>query len=254
MKVLIIEDERPAASRLERMLKAYDPGIEVLAMLDSVKQSVKWLTTPEHKPELIFMDIQLADGLSFEIFEYTDIRVPVIFTTAYDEYALKAFKVNSVDYLLKPIDEEELARSFDKLDRLREGSQEKEVMLQQIQDAMAMLNTRYKSRFMIRIGEHIKTVDVGEILYFFSRNKATFCCIGDNRTYLLDHSLEQVEAMVDPQRFFRINRQYHIALDAILDIISYSNSRLRIILKSCSDNDVIVSRDRVNEFKEWLDR
>jgi DNA-binding LytR/AlgR family response regulator len=254
MKVLIIEDEAPAAARLERLLKKYDPEIVVLDTLDSVKRAVRWLGNVANKPEIIFMDIQLADGLSFEIFEYADIQVPVIFTTAFDEYALKAFKVNSVDYLLKPIDEDELADSFKKLERLTSQKTSKDDMLKQIQDAMAMMNNAFKERFIIKIGEHIKSVAVDEMLFFFSRNKATFCCLGENKNYLLDYSLEQVEGMVDPRRFFRINRQYHISLDAIQDIISYSNSRLRIELKGSTDKDIIVSRDRVNEFKEWLDR
>lgn len=252
MDILIIEDEKPAASRLERLLKSYNDQINVLDKIDSVKKAIKWLQS--NRPELIFMDIQLADGLSFEIFEHVDIQAPVIFTTAFDEYALKAFKVNSIDYLLKPIDEDELEGAFKKLDRLANNHQSQSNTLAQINQAMAMLTNKYKSRFVIKVGEHIKSVAVDEIQYFFSREKATFCCVNDAKNYLLDYSLEQVEGMVDPEMFYRINRKYLISLESIEDIISYSNSRLRIVLKHCTDNEVIVSRERVNDFKNWLDR
>lgn len=252
MNILIIEDEKPAAARLERLLKNYNERINVLDKIDTVKKAIKWLQS--NQPELIFMDIQLADGLSFEIFEHVDIQVPVIFTTAFDEYALKAFKVNSIDYLLKPIDEEELDGAFKKLDRLANSHQSQSNTLAQINQAMAMLTNKYKSRFVIKVGEHIKSIEVDEIQYFFSRDKASFCCMSDMKNYLLDYSLEQIEGMVDPEMFYRINRKYLISLRAIDDIISYSNSRLKIVLKHCAEKDVIVSRERVNDFKNWLDR
>ncbi|MBL6449521.1 response regulator transcription factor [Fulvivirga sp. 29W222] len=252
MDVFIIEDEKPAAARLERLLKNYNGEINVLAKIDSVKKAIKWLQS--HDPEIIFMDIQLADGLSFEIFEHVDIQAPVIFTTAYDEYALKAFKVNSIDYLLKPIDEEELDNAFKKLDRLANNHQSQSNTLAQINQAMTMLTNKYKSRFVVKVGEHIKSIAVDEIQYFFSRDKASFCCLEDAKNYLLDYSLEQIEGMVDPEIFFRISRKYLISLEAIEDIISYSNSRLRVVLQNCTDEDVIVSRERVNDFKSWLDR
>ncbi|ELR69247.1 Two-component system response regulator [Fulvivirga imtechensis AK7] len=254
MDVLIIEDERPAATRLERLLKNHNNQINILNKIDSVKKAVQWLRLPGNQPQLIFMDIQLADGLSFEIFEHVDIEAPVIFTTAFDEYALKAFKVNSIDYLLKPVDEEELAGAFEKLERLALNHHPRINVMEQINEAMAMLTNKYKSRFVIKVGEHIKSIAVDDIQYFFSRDKASFCCTFDAKNHLLDYSLEQIEAMVDPGRFFRINRQYLISLNAINDIISYSNSRLKIILNHCSDQGVIVSRDRVNDFKNWLDR
>lgn len=254
MNVLIIEDERPAATRLERLLKNHNQNINVLDKIDSVKKAVQWLRSPGNSPELIFMDIQLADGLSFEIFEHVEIEVPVIFTTAFDEYALKAFKVNSIDYLLKPVDDEELQAAFKKLDRLAVSQQQKSHMLEQINQAMSMLTSKYKSRFLIKTGEHIRSVAVDDIFYFFTRDKASFCCTQEGRNHLLDHSLEQINAMVDPAVFFRINRQYLISLHAITDIISYSNSRLKVMMKNCPDEDIIVSRDRVNDFKAWLDK
>ncbi|UII30269.1 LytTR family DNA-binding domain-containing protein [Fulvivirga ulvae] len=252
MDILIIEDEKPAATRLERLLKSYNDQINVLDKIDSVKKAIKWLQS--NQPQLIFMDIQLADGLSFEIFEHVDIQAPVIFTTAFDEYALKAFKVNSIDYLLKPIDEDELDAAFKKLDRLAGNHQPKSNTLDQINQAMAMLTNKYKSRFVIKVGEHIKSIAVNDIQYFFSRDKASFCCADEGKNYLLDYSIEQIEGMLDPEKFYRINRKYLVSLKAIEDIISYSNSRLRIVLKHCSDKDVVVSRERVNDFKGWLDR
>lgn len=254
MNVLIIEDERPAATRLEKLLKKVDAEMVVLDKIDSVKKAVQWFRSASSSPDLIFMDIQLADGLSFEIFEHVDITVPVIFTTAFDEYALKAFKVNSIDYLLKPVDEDELQGAFDKLNRLGAGKPAKANTLEQITQAMEMLTNKYKSRFLVKVGEHIKSIGVESIFYFFSREKASFCQITDGKNYLLDYSLEQIEGMVDPQVFFRINRKYLISMDAIEDIISYSNSRLKVILKNSNDSDVIVSRDRVSDFKIWLDR
>lgn len=254
MNVLIIEDEKPAASRLEKLLKSYNSEVNILDKIDSVKRAVQWFQNKSFKPELIFMDIQLADGLSFEIFEHVDIEVPVIFTTAFDEYALKAFKVNSIDYLLKPIDEEELSGAFKKLEKLAASHQPKSNTIEQISQAMAMLTNKYKSRFVVKIGEHIKSIAIDDILYFFSREKASFCCTNKGKNHLLDYSLEQIEGMVDPDTFFRINRQYLISIGAITDIISYSNSRLKIVMDHCSDQDVIVSRDRVSDFKTWLDR
>lgn len=251
MNILIIEDERPAAMRLEKLIKNCQDQINILDKIDSVKNAVQWFQYDHHPPDLIFMDIQLADGLSFEIFEHVKIEAPVIFTTAFDEYALKAFKVNSIDYLLKPIDEEELRKAFDKLERL---GAIRHNTLAQITQAMKMLTYKYKSRFVIKIGEHIKSIGIDGILYFFSREKASFCHSTDSKNYLLDYSLEQIEGMIDPQIFFRINRKYLISLNAIEDIISYSNSRLKIVLKNTNDNDVIVSRDRVGDFKDWLNR
>lgn len=254
MNVVIIEDEKPAAARLGRIISKVRPEAMITATLDSVKQAVQWFRSDDTDADLVFMDIQLADGLSFEIFEQVQIPCPVIFTTAYDEYALRAFKVNSIDYLLKPIDAENLEHAFSKLESLRAGTSSVAPGLDKISSVMDMLTSSYKKRFLVKTGEHIRSIPVEEIQYFFSRQKATFCCTEENKNYLLDHSLEQVESMVDPEVFFRVNRKYLVSMDAIEDIISYSSSRLKIILKNCDDKDVIVSRDRVNDFKAWLDR
>ncbi|UII20060.1 LytR/AlgR family response regulator transcription factor [Fulvivirga ligni] len=253
MRVLIIEDERPAAARLEKLLLEYSASAIVLDKIDSVKNAINWFHSAVDKPELIFMDIQLADGISFEIFEHVEVPAPVIFTTAFDEYALKAFKVNSIDYLLKPIDEEELADAIDKWKNLVDSKVDEHKALDQISSAMNMLTNKHKSRFIVKVGEHIKSIATGDILYFFSRDKASYCHTREGKNYILDHPLEKLEGMLDPQMFFRINRKYIISHESFTDIISYSNSRLRIVLQGIDDEDVIVSRDRVNDFKVWLD-
>lgn len=255
MKVLIIEDEKPAARRLEQLILAHDASVKVEDKLDSVKTALQWFENNE-QPDVVFMDIQLADGLSFEIFEHVRITAPIIFTTAYDEYALKAFKVNSIDYLLKPIDAEDLAGAFDKLENLTQSKTSASPFnsMDQIASAVKMLTKEYKNRFIIKIGEHIKSVGVEEILYFFSREKASFCTTKEGKNYLLDYPIQQLNGMLDPGIFFQINRQYIISLKAVKDIVSYSNSRLKVVLQHSEDHDIIVSRERVNEFKQWLDR
>jgi len=253
MNVLIIEDEPQAAQRLENLIVSLVPEARVLSRIDSVKRSVEWLKA-NAQPELIFMDIQLADGISFQIFEQVEVRSPVIFTTAYDAYALKAFKVNSIDYILKPVDKDELEKALIKFKGLTKNESNTKLILENIGQAVSMLTKRYKTRFMIKVGEHIKTVETDSILYFYSQEKTTFCHTTDNRNLILDFTLEQLEEMVDPARFFRVNRKYFVSSEAIQDIITYTNSRLRLVLKNSADNDIIVARERVMEFKDWLDR
>jgi DNA-binding LytR/AlgR family response regulator len=253
MKILIIEDEPQAARRLESLLLELEPDSKVIAHLDSVKNASQYFIN-NPPPDLTMMDIQLADGLSFDIFTKCEVRSPVIFTTAYNEYALKAFKVNSIDYILKPIDKDELRQSLYKFKTLRDKSSPEPLLLENLQEAMRMLTKKYKSRFMIKVGEHLKTVEVENILYFNSQDRTTFCCSIDNRKLILDYTLEDLEEMVDPAIFFRINRKYLVSPGCIIDIIQFTNSRLKLILKNCSDSDVIVAREKVQEFKSWLDR
>jgi DNA-binding LytR/AlgR family response regulator len=253
MNVLIIEDEPLAAQRLETLIVDMLDNARVVEKIDSVKKSVQWLQK-NPAPDLILMDIQLADGLSFLIFEQCEVKSPVIFTTAYDEYALKAFKVNSIDYILKPVDKAELGHALRKLEGLKNSQPSQEMLMQSISQAMTMLTKKYKERFVIKVGEHLKTVDVKNILYFYSQEKTTFCHTTDNRNHILDFTLEQLEALIDPADYFRVNRKYLVRGDSIQDIISYTNSRLRLLLKNSLDNDVIVARERVQEFRQWLDR
>lgn len=254
MKIVIIEDEPHAAQRLQTLIAELLPDADIVAKIDTVKKSVQWLRSNQ-KPDLIFMDIQLADGLSFQIFEQHQINAPVIFTTAYDEYALKAFKVNSIDYILKPVDKGELEGAIKKLRNLSAqtpGTQQD--VLANIGQAVEMLLKKYKTRFVVKVGEHLRTIDVSTIRYFFSQEKTTFCVTDDNRNHILDYTLEQLEEMLDPTEFYRINRKYLVRSIAIQDIISYTNSRLKLMLKGSQDNDIIVARERVQDFKSWLDR
>lgn len=252
MDILIVEDEPHAAQRLQMLTTELIPDANILASIDTVKKAVQWLKS--NKPELIFMDIQLADGLSFQIFEQVQIGSPVIFTTAYDEYALRAFKVNSIDYILKPVDKEELNKALQKLSTLSGNRAQQGDILSNIAQALELMQKRYKTRFVVKVGEHLRTIDVEKILYFFSQDKTTFCVTDDNRNHILDYTLEQLEDMLDPEAFFRINRKYLVRSSAIKDIISYSNSRLKLVLKASVDNDIIVARERVHQFKEWLDK
>jgi DNA-binding LytR/AlgR family response regulator len=252
MRVLIVEDEPMAAERLEKLVLELEPNANVLARLDSVKQSVQWLKQ-NTGPDLILLDIQLADGISFQIFDQVAVNCPIIFTTAYNEYALKAFKVNSIDYILKPIDKAELRTALDKFNRLIKPVSTPNLM-ESIANAMELLTKKYKTRFVVKVGEHLRSIEVSDILFFYSQDKTTFAQTNDGRKHILDYSMEQVDEMMDPTRFFRINRKYLVASNAIQDMITYTNSRLRLVLKTSDDQDVIVARERVQEFKDWLDR
>jgi DNA-binding LytR/AlgR family response regulator len=253
MTILIIEDEPQAANRLETLILAARPGFSIVGKLDSIRRAVAWLTV-NPAPDIVFMDIQLADGLSFEIFTQVTVTSPVIFTTAYNEYALKAFKVNSIDYLLKPVAEDELNAAFKKFDSLVRQPASEGKLMESIEYAMQMLTKKYKERFILKVGEHLKSVEVKDILFFYSLDKATFAHTADGRKHILDFTLDQLEGLLNPDRFFRINRKYIVASDAIQDMISHTNSRLKLVLKNSDDNDIVVARERVQPFKEWLDR
>lgn len=252
-KILIIEDEKPAAEWLQHLILKFDSQISILAVLDSVAGAVEWLQ--QHSaPDLVFMDIQLADGLSFEIFERVKVPCPVIFTTAYEEYAIKAFKVNSVDYLLKPIAWNDLETAFYKFGNQVQNVQPlPPVTIEILNKVKEMLRKQYKTRFVIKVGEHLKSIPVEDILFFYSLEKATYLCTADFKTYLVDYSLDRISEMIDEQRFFRINRKYILSNQSIADIVVYSNSRLKIKLKKPDEESIIVSRDKVPGFKEWLD-
>lgn len=253
MKVLIVEDEKVASDRLKALIRKHDTSIEVLHVLDSVKSAAQWLMD-NPSPDLLFFDIQLGDGLSFEIFDIVAVKAPVIFTTAYDEYAIKAFKVNSIDYLLKPLDFNDVQNAIQKFRALHQREMQSNLMpvLEQLRQQVSQSAPQYKNRFIIKIGDHLKSVSVQEIIYIFSKDKATYMVTAEGKKYLMDQPLEKLEKLLDPVNFFRINRQYIISLSCIKDIISYSNSRFKILIKDCDDNDVLVSRSSVQEFKEWL--
>lgn len=251
MNIIIIEDEKPSARRLQRMLEKQ--GVEVNTMLSSVEESVEWFQNNDH-PDLIFLDIQLSDGLSFEIFDVIDVRSAIIFTTAFDEYALQAFKLNSIDYLLKPIDEEELTAAVDKYKAMKPEAKNVQLNFEDIRKLLGNpLEREYKKRFTTKIGQHIKMISVDDIECFYSENKATYAHTVDGRNYLLDTTLEQLEDELSPEIFFRISRKFYVNINAIRDIISYTNSRLQLKLNSYKEQEVIVARERVKDFKLWLE-
>lgn len=251
MNVIIIEDEKPAARRLGRLLK--ELNIEVSTMLHSVGESMEWFHNNEH-PDLIFLDIQLSDGLSFEIFDSIQVRSSIIFTTAYDEYALQAFKLNSIDYLLKPIDEEDLERAIKKYQDFKPESQPIAVDFEDIKRLLSNpIEREFKKRFTAKVGQHIKIINAEDVECFYSENKGTYAATTDGRNYLLDTTLENLEDELSPKTFFRVSRKFYVNISHVKDIISYTNSRLQIKLNRFNDQEIIVSRERVRDFKLWLE-
>ena len=250
MMTIIIEDEKPAARLLQRKLEKLN--IQVDVMLHSVEEAIDWFSNNEH-PELIFLDIQLSDGLSFEIFDKVEIKSAVIFTTAYDEYALRAFKLNSIDYLLKPIDEDDLEVAVSKF-KARLPKQEKvQLDFEQIKKMLSNpFEKNHKKRFTVKIGQHLKVISTDEIECFFSENKGTYLHTFDNRNYLIETTLELLEQELDPAAFYRVSRKFIVPLKAIKEIVVYSNSRLKVILPSYKEDEVIVSREKVSDFKNWI--
>lgn len=254
MTTIIIEDEKPAARLLQRKLEKLQ--INVTVLLHSVEEAIEWFSNHPH-PDLIFLDIQLSDGLSFAIFEAVEIKSAVIFTTAYDEYALRAFKLNSIDYLLKPIDEDDLEIAVNKYkSRVPERAPENPSLTLDFEAIKRMLinpfEKNYKKRFTLKIGQHLKVISVDEIECFYSENKGTYLHTFDNRDYLLETTLEILEQELDPAAFYRISRKFIIPLKAIKEIVVYSNSRLKIILPTYKAEEVIVSREKVADFKNWI--
>jgi DNA-binding LytR/AlgR family response regulator len=251
MNVIIIEDEKPAARRLSRLLT--DLNVEVSTMLHSVEESIEWFQKNEH-PELIFLDIQLSDGLSFEIFDAVEVQSAIIFTTAYDEYALQAFKLNSIDYLLKPIDDEELENAVKKYKTVNPATQKLALNFEDIKKLLVNpLEREYKKRFTTRVGQHLKIIIADEVECFYSENKGTYAATSDGRNYLLDTTLENLETELEPKIFFRVSRKFYVNINHIQDIISYTNSRLKIKLNRYIEQEIIVSRERVRDFKLWLE-
>lgn len=246
IKTVIIEDEDLASRRLERMLQFFD--MDIITTLKSVEESVLWLKNNE-SPELIFLDIQLSDGLSFEIFEQVEVSSKIIFTTAFDEYAIKAFKLNSIDYLLKPIDKEDLELAVDKLIKLN-SQQQPSIDFNKISNLFQ--DKTYKQKFLVKVGQYLKQFVIDDITCFISIEKATYIHTTNNRDYNIDFSLEKLEITIDPKQFYRINRKYIINQNFITEIVSHSNSRLKLRIKGC-DDELIVSREKVADFKNWLE-
>jgi two-component system, LytTR family, response regulator len=254
MKVIIVEDEVPAAEKLERYLHKYDSAISIVGRFDSVTTSVAWLKENQESIDLIFMDIQLIDGLSFQIFQQVQVRKPVIFTTAFNEFALDAFKVNSIDYLLKPITFTDLSAALKKLENLRQQFQWNSEKTTKVEEVLSTIKTKeYKNRFMVKLGEHIRSITTDQISVFYADGRDVYLVTNQNRKFIIDYTLEALEDILNPGTFFRLNRTFILNINAIKDVLIYSNSRLKITLQQDFDKEIIVSREKVGEFKEWFD-
>lgn len=253
MQILIIEDEQPAAKQLAKLIQKIRPQAQLLSFLDSIESSVEYLKASSIIPDLIFMDIQLADGLSFDIFNAVNVETPVIFTTAFDQYTLRAFKVNSIDYLLKPIDPEELSAALDKYENIyQQPTALSPAILHQLKNALT--EPVYKERFLIKVGQQLIHLRTEDVRYFFSEESLVYAVTEENRKHLVDFSLDQLEQVLPPRNFFRINRKIILHIDGIHRIHTYFNGRLKLDILPKQDLEAIVSRDRVPDFKQWLDR
>jgi DNA-binding LytR/AlgR family response regulator len=247
---LIIEDEEAAVRRLQKMITEVLPEVNLLPSIATIRSAIERLKT-NPKPDLVFLDVHLADGQSFEIFKEVNVSCPIIFTTAYDQYALEAFKVNSIDYLLKPIKKEELQRAINKFVNLS-GTAAPDIDIQKLLLSLKQEKANYKERFAVKYGEHIKTIETTEAAYFYTENKSNFLITKDNKRYPIDYNLDQHEELLDPKKFFRINRQFIIGFHSITEMFTYSKSRVLVKLNPASKLETIVSTERSAEFKAWL--
>jgi DNA-binding LytR/AlgR family response regulator len=251
MKAIIIEDEELAARRLKALIAECDPGIEVVTMLESISDSVEWFSQ-NAQPDLIFLDIHLEDGLSFAIFDEVKVTAPIIFTTAFDEYAIKAFKLKSVDYLLKPIMKDDLCRAIVKYKEWQ-GDKKQLVDLSELMQIIAPKKQSYRERFSVTVGDKLRTIDVKDIAYVFSASSITFASTYDKHQYTLDQSIDKTSEELNPSEFFRINRQYLISHKSIVNVHVYPKSRLKVELNPPVKEMIFVSIDKVTDFKKWLD-
>jgi DNA-binding LytR/AlgR family response regulator len=250
MKAIIVEDEKPARDNLEMLLKQLDPTIEIQAKLDSVSTTAAWLTA--HQTDLIFLDIHLADDLSFKIFEYVNVNTPVIFTTAFDQYAIRAFRLNSVDYLLKPIDKAELQRSLDKFKSTQKTPQF--IDIQSILQSINQPQKTYQSRFMVSRGEKILSVTTDQISYFEGEDRYVYLIKKDGTKYIIDYKLSDLENLLDPTRFYRLNRSFIAHFSSIKTIFNVSKSRVKVELEPPAKREIMVSSENTGNFKAWLNQ
>jgi DNA-binding LytR/AlgR family response regulator len=255
MKVLIIEDEKPAVEKLKSFIEYYDSSIDVVDVKTTVTESVQWLKENQGLADLIFLDIQLPDGISFDIFKEVQVQTPIIFTTAYNEYAIQAFQLNSIDYLLKPFDYNNFYKSLEKFKSLKENilGKKERIQYEELSELLSGLNkTEYKSRFMIKVGDHIKSLTTDKIALFYAEGRDVSVFTKKGRNYLVDFKLEELENMLDPKMFFRISRSFIININFITDAVIFSSSRLKVLTDPTFEKELIVSRDKVNEFKYWF--
>ncbi len=254
MHVLILEDEKLSAERLRDLCLDLEPDTTILATLASVEQAVRWLAD-NPAPDLMLVDIHLADGSCFELFRRVPVQAPLIFTTAYDRHAIEAFKHNSLDYLLKPIDRDELQRAFAKFNDWRERqTSAKEFDIEALTQTIRRFNQSYKQRFLVRFGDNLLYKTTAEIAYFFADDKTVYLVAADGKRFVVDYRLDQLDDLLDPMCFYRISRKFIIRIDAIQRIRSVMGSRLQLFLKPIPDADVYVSKERVTEFKAWLNQ
>lgn len=253
IKTLIIEDEKAAEEQLRRIIEQHFPEIKVMDCIDSIENTIQWFAKNQ-EPELILMDIQLADGLSFEIFNHVNFSCPVIFTTAYEEYTLKAFKVNSIDYILKPVNKESLEFALEKYKKFSPSYNSGTELKNNIEEAIKMLVSGHKKRFVVTAGKQIKSIETKNIICFYSLEKATFLMDTEKRSYDINYFLGQLEKILNPSKFFRVNRKYMINIDHILDMVYYSKRKIRIRMKGLDEEEIFVSRNRINDFKNWLEK
>jgi DNA-binding LytR/AlgR family response regulator len=253
LNVLIVEDETPASEKLERYLLRYSPGIVIKGIVESVEEAVTWLEVNQSTIDLIFMDIQLKDGVSFDIFKEVTVQKPVIFITAYNEFALDAFKMNGIDYLLKPITFTDLSNSLKKVEELGNQLRWSDDRTDVITKTFDTQNKSYKNRFMVKSGDHIKSITTDQISILFADGRDVYLITNQVRKFIIDYTLESLSEILDPKLFYRVNRSYIVHISAIQDVIVYSNSRLKITLNIKWEPEIIVSREKVSEFKEWFD-
>jgi two-component system, LytTR family, response regulator LytT len=252
MKILIVEDEELTVKKLQKTLAAIDASVEITGTTDSIKSTVEWLQD-NPVPDLALMDIELADGQSFEIFNLTEVKCPVIFTTSYDEYALKAFKVNSVDYLLKPIQKEELEAALDKYKKLkqeRKSDMNLDVLVKQLQQKLQP--KEYRKRFLVKHAQKLVSIEVEEIGYFYSDGRLNFFKTADNKKFVVDYTMDELEDMLDPEKYFRISRSFYVSIASISKIDDYFGNRLILSLKPDVEKEALVSREKVTDFKKWM--
>ena len=257
MRILIVEDEELAVKKLQKTLTAVDATASVIGVTDSIKATVDWLQTNQ-QPDLILMDIELADGQSFEVFNLTEVKSPVIFTTSYDEYALKAFKVNSVDYLLKPVQKEELQAALQKYRHLHatanDGNGKADINLENlVRELQQKLQPKeFRKRFLVKHAQKLVSVEIDEIAYFYSDGRLNFFKTSDNKKYVVDYTMDELEDMLDPEKYFRISRSFYVSVSSIDKIDDYFGNRLILQLKPAVDKEALVSREKVTEFKKWM--
>jgi two-component system, LytTR family, response regulator LytT len=258
MKILIVEDEELAVKKITKTLAGVDPTAEIAGVTDSIKSTVEWLEN-NPSPDLILMDIELSDGQSFEVFSRTDVKSAVVFTTSYDEYALKAFKVNSIDYLLKPVQKEDLETALNKYKQMKEmyktGSGTSsdfnmDLLVKELRQKLQ--HKEYRKRFLVKHAQKLVSIETDEIAYFFSDGRLNFFKTTDNKKFVVDYTMDELEEMLDPDRYFRISRSFYISVESVDQIHEYFGNRLLLYLKPAVEKEAIVSREKVTDFKKWM--